>query len=195
MYRTSWQLLQQIRRSVIKYYVALTKNNIYNQEARASLSKFIKEYDLEQDLIKVKLNTIGNITFSTRHCTIFANEDSPWKLLGMEKDSPYSLIEKSGRMEVENRMLVHELHSESAFLYINIVHNSYINGKLSRNLSILPLYNREGGSYYEFNNPIYVPILIKEFSDILLEIRDMNGNHVPFKKGSKTVISLHLKKL
>ena len=47
---------------------------------------------------------------------------------------------------------------QPTFLYCNIVENSYINGKLSRNLSTIPLSMKAGLNFYEFSNPAYVPI-------------------------------------
>ena len=79
------------------------------------------------------------------------------------------------------------------FLYVNIVENSYINGKLSRNLSTIPLSLKRGWSYYELENPIYIPVDVKEFSKIVLELRDMNGDYVCFNSNTKTIATLHLK--
>lgn len=130
----------------------------------------------------------GKIVVSMLHMKIFVTKktDTPWSLLDIDMD-----LDKP-RVEIENRDLLKGI--ETAFLYVNIVENSYINGKLSRNLTILPLdVGSSKGLFYEFKHPNYVPIEIKEFSNILLEIRNMQGEYVPFRDKSRTVISLHLK--
>ena len=112
--------------------------------------------------------------------------DSPWNLLGISKDiQPNTLIE-IGNQDLLSNIL-------PAFLYVNIVENSYINGKLSRNLALVPLSLKGGCSFYEFSRPNYVPIVVKDFSDILLELRTMDGHYVPFNSNCKTVITLNLK--
>ena len=112
--------------------------------------------------------------------------DTPWNLVGVSRD-----LKPNTRLEIENRDLLCNI--EPAFLYANIVENSYINGKLSRNLALVPLSLKGGCSFYEFNHPNYVPIVVKNFSDILLELRTMDGHYVPFISNCKTVISLDLK--
>lgn len=110
---------------------------------------------------------------------------TPWELLGINTN-----INESNSVEVDNLDYSH--WTMPSFLYVNIVENSYINGKLSRNLSTIPLSLQRGWSYYEFNNPTYIPIDVKEFSKIVIEIRDMNGNHVCFNSNYRTVVTLHL---
>lgn len=107
---------------------------------------------------------------------------SPWDLLGI---SEHNLV-------FENKHL-QDADCEVTFLYANIIENSYINGKKSRNLAVLPLQKRNGYSSLSIVNPIYVPIEVKEFSDIVLELRDLNGELVDIDPNYKTVISLHLK--
>ena len=70
--------------------------------------------------------------------------------------------------------------------------NSYINGKKSRNLAILPLSIQRGYSFYEVKNPVYVPIEVHQFSEILLELRDLDGVLVAFNPKWNTAITLHL---
>ena len=187
-YTTTLQLMKQIKSSILTYYRDFDNFEIADIQTRAHFSKLINiEYNIEQNFMKIKSQG-SNLSVTIQNCTIIAAKDSPWSLIGITDDI-------SGKMELENQNISYELHSETAFLYINIVRNSYINGKLSRNLCALPLYNKAGGSYYEFKNPIYVPIVIKQFSDIVLEIRNMQGEYVPFENNINTVISLHLKRL
>ena len=112
--------------------------------------------------------------------------DSPWNLFGARKN-----MEPNKLIEFENQDLLSNV--VPAFLYVNIVENSYINGKLSRNLALVPLSLKGGCSFYEFNHPNYVPIIVKNFSDILLELRTMDGYYVPFNSNCKTVITLDIK--
>ena len=52
-----------------------------------------------------------------------------------------------------------------------------------------------GYSHHEFNNPIYVPIDVKQFSKIVIELRDMNGELIKFHPSFKTIINLHIKSI
>ena len=77
--------------------------------------------------------------------------------------------------------------------YLNIVENSFINGRKSRILCICPLQFRSGYSFYEFQNPTYVPIEVREFSDISLSIRDFNGKLISFSNKFDTVVTLEMR--
>jgi hypothetical protein len=48
-------------------------------------------------------------------------------------------------------------------------------------------------SFYEFNNPVYIPIDVKQFSKIIFELRDINGRLITFDPNFKTIINLHIK--
>ena len=115
-------------------------------------------------------------------------KDHPWSLLGIKND-----IKKDSKTATENIDLLTGVHP--AILYANIVENSYINGIKSRNLAILPLNSERGYSYYEFKNPVYVPIEVHQFSEIFLEIRDLNGKFVKFNPKWNTLVTLHLKSI
>ena len=112
--------------------------------------------------------------------------NSSWNLFGVNKDIRPNIL-----LEIENHDLLSGI--VPAFLYVNIVENSYINGNLSRNLALVPLSLKGGCSFYEFKHPNYVPIVVKNFSDILLELRTTAGHYVPFNSNCKTVITLDLK--
>ena len=85
--------------------------------------------------------------------------------------------------------------TEMCFMYLNIVRSSYINGRKSRLLSVFPIHARNGYSYYEFTNPTYVPIEVREFSDITIKLRNIKGNILHISNKFDTVVSLHVKKL
>ena len=79
--------------------------------------------------------------------------------------------------------------------YLNIVENSFINGIKSRILCICPFQFSPGYSFYEFQNPTYVPIEVKEFSNISLSILDFNGKFMSFSNKFDTVITLEMRPL
>ena len=60
---------------------------------------------------------------------------------------------------------------------------------------MVPIRLNEDWSYHEFAHQNYVPIDIKEFSKILLEIRDINGKYVKFDPRYKTIITLRTKSI
>ena len=131
-------------------------------------------------------SSIMKVTPSNVLIYVAEKVNSPWNLFGVNKDIQPNIL-----LEIENQDLL--LNIVPAFLYVNIVENSYINGKLSRNLALVPLSLKGGCSFYEFKHPNYVPIVVKNFSSILLELRTMNGDYVPFTSNCKTVITLDLK--
>ena len=135
--------------------------------------------------VKPRKNSI-EISVSNINILVKNKFETPWRLLGINND-----LKDLNNIEIDKLDFTHD--KMPSFLYVNIVENSYINGKLSRNLSTVPLSLKRGWSFYEFQNPIYIPIDVKEFSKIKLDLLDMNGNHVCFKANYKTVITLHLK--
>ena len=148
--------------------------------------RFRRREDIGLEIVSNPRNAPVKVTPSNILIYVAKKLDSPWNLLGINKDmKPAELI------EIENKDLLSNILP--AFLYVNIVENSYINGKLSRNLALVPLSLKGGCSFYEFSRPNYVPIVVKDFSDILLELRTMDGHYVPFNLNCKTVITLDLK--
>jgi len=138
------------------------------------------------DIVANPKNPVIKVTPTNILIYVVGKLDSPWNLFDVRKN-----IEPNELTEFETRDLLSNI--VPAFLYVNIVENSYINGKLSRNLALVPLSLKRGCSFYEFTHPNYVPIVIKDFSDILLELRTMEGGYVPFNSNCNTVITLDLK--
>ena len=127
-------------------------------------------------------------TVNLKNITIHVNQpDSPWGIIGVKED----LVEKSPSLE--NIDLSIEM--KPSFLYASIVENSYINDQKSRNLAVIPLTTSTGYTFHEFKSPVYVPIEVREFSSILLELRDLDGKFVKFNPKSKTVLTLHMKSI
>ena len=159
-----------------------------------AIDTIIREYFGRKQGVRIGLDIVFNrlkgsiIKVTPSNVLIYVAEkaNSPWNLFGISKDVQPNIL-----LEIENQDLLS--NTVPAFLYVNIVENSYINGKLSRNLALVPLSLKGGCSFYEFKHPNYVPIVVKNFSDILLELRTMDGHYVPFSSTCKTVITLDLK--
>ena len=125
------------------------------------------------------------ITISMAGARLFVKEakDSPWSLLGVDEDkfSSFSIP------------YVNYFYSSCpAFVYASIIENSYINGKLSRNLAVIPIRKSYQWSLYQPQHLNYVPISTKEFSSILIEIRDLKGKYVAFNPARKTIVTLRI---
>lgn len=146
-----------------------------------SVKGVITMQNFDQSMQAFKLNLDGIIIHVTNH------QDSPWDILGVYED--FSATTKAPIMV--NRDLLGMI--EPAILYANIVENSYINSKKARNLAVLPLKIQKGYTYHEFTEPVYVPIEVQQFSNILLEIRDLDGKFVKFNPRWNTVITIRLK--
>ena len=112
------------------------------------------------------------------------NEDTPWKIIGVKSKEDFSKSIKN---------VNYSQNLSPAFLYVNIIENSYINGRLSRILSMVPISMKSNWSYYEFSFPNYVPIDVKEFSKIHIQINDLRGKLVEFNPEYKTIITLSLR--
>ena len=141
------------------------------------------------DIDKSELDAGGNgfISITPRHMLLNVNKETPWSIF----ISSNTVLEEDVSFRVRNVDFTKTI--QPTFLYSNIVENSYINGKLSRNLSTIPLTMNNGWNFYEFHNPTYVPIDVKEFSKIIIELRDMNGEFIKFDPAFKTIINLHIK--
>ena len=114
----------------------------------------------------------------------FNHDDTPFNIIGLEKKEDF---------ETSIKNINYSQNLSPAFLYVNIVENSYINGRLSRVLSMVPISMKSSWSYYEFSFPNYVPIEVKEFSKIHIEIMDLHGKLVEFNPQYKTIITLSLR--
>ena len=110
--------------------------------------------------------------------------DTPWALMGVHEDqyARFTVVDK-------------DFHCNNfpTFAYANIIENSYINGKLSRNLGVVPIKSAPQWSLYEPTNANYVPINVKEFSKILIELRDIKGQYIQFNPMFKTVMTLSIR--
>ena len=169
-YRNSFEIIHKIVKMVNK------DRRIFKATDGCCLS--IKDPTTDYFTLKFNQSYIGEIYLITK------NKNSPWHLLNVNERIDDSRL-------FVNQDLLEGI--EPAFLYVNVIENSYINGKKSRNLSFLPLQKSKNFKFYEFNNPIYVPIEVKEFSNIFLEIRDLKGEYVDFNNKWNTVISLQIR--
>ena len=145
-----------------------------------------KPLRLEIDESSLDDNNEGFIYVTPKNMKLIVNQNTPWKMMGIASDIP-----ENGLIEIQN--VIYSKTTQPAFLYSNIVENSYINGKLSRLLSIIPLSMKSHWSFYEFNNPVYIPIDVKQFSKIIFELRDINARLIAFDPNFKTIINLHIK--
>ena len=128
---------------------------------------------------------IINIEITNLYMVIEGVKNTPWMLMGVHED------QYSERFTINDS----NFHCSDfpGFVYANIIENSYINGRLSRNLGLVPIKTAPQWSLYEPAHPNYVPINIKQFSTILIELRDIKGQFIKFNPNFKTVISLSIR--
>ena len=141
---------------------------------------------LEIDESLLDDNNEGFIYATPKNIKLVVEQNTPWKMMGINSDMTENRV-------IEIRNVIYSKTNQPAFLYSNIVENSYINGKLSRLLSIIPLHMKSHWGFYEFNKPVYVPIDVKQFSKIIFELRDINGKLITFDSKFKTILNLHIK--
>lgn len=164
-YDTSISLLWVIA-SLIRDSLGLTKKR---EAMNPTLDKMY-------NIVFVELNEI--------YLVVEGTTDTPWSLLNVHEDHYESFT-------VQNSDL--RCTEFPAMLYANIVGNSYTDGKLSRNLGVVPIKYKEGWSFYRPANPHYVPIIVREFSKIIIVLRDINGNYVKFNPLYKTILTLNVR--
>lgn len=85
----------------------------------------------------------------------------------------------------------------SAFLYANVIENSYINNIPSRLLAIIPMRSgysdgTTGYHFHEFNSPTYYNFGIREFSNVLFELRDVKGQLIDIHHDFNTTLVLEV---
>ena len=142
---------------------------------------------IEIDESEMDITGNGFIGIKPKAMHLIFKKDTPWYIFTKED----YVLRDGETLRIKN--IDYHKTIQPTFLYSNIVESSYINGKLSRNLSTIPLSMNSGWNFHEFNNPVYVPIDVKEFTNIIIELRDMNGDYIKFDPGFKTIINLHIK--
>ena len=131
-------------------------------------------YDKHRQIVQLRLNNLY----------LRNTSDSPWGLLGVKSDI-------SSTHHLNN--ILFEGQQIPVFVYINIIENSYINGKLSRIASVIPLRSNPGWSFFQQAHPSFVSINVKEFSSILIELRDISGEFLEFNPSFKTIVTLKVR--
>ena len=129
-------------------------------------------------------NSFGKITIIPPiHIIILVNDNQRiWSLINAHKTDNEIWV-YAGVLEERTGM---------AFIYMNIVENSYINGKKSRVLNAFPVESRSGYTHHEFKNLTYIPIEVKEFTEIEIELRDVRGKLLKIDNSYDTIISMHI---
>ena len=153
----------------------------------ASLIKDILGLSKKRDGLNPTLDKMYNfisVEMTGIYLLVEGVTDSPWSLLGVHAD-------QYDNFTVMNK----DLHSTEfpAIVYANIVENSYVNGKSSHKLGIIPIKNKVGWSFYRPTNPTYVPITVREFSKIRIMLRDIDNEYIRFNPFYKTVITLNIR--
>lgn len=95
------------------------------------------------------------------------------------------------------------IRTDLAFLYSSIVENSLIDAKQSRLLTTIPITSRRGYNYFQFVNPIYKLISVRQFMEISFKILDKKSQPFQFNlygddanSGNpeyNTILNLHIR--
>ena len=177
--------------SIVKAIALQFKEEFGENPFRRRKPKLVKPVHppyIEIDKSELDTNGNGYFTIKPHHMNlVFQPGLTPWSVF---ESRSFVLLNKE-TLRIKN--VDYSKTIQPTFLYSNIVENSYINGKLSRNLSTIPLTMNSGWNFHEFRNPTYVPIDVKEFSKIIIELRDMDGKYIKFDPAFKTIINLHIK--
>ena len=125
--------------------------------------------------------------------TMYLELASELDIIMNQEESPLTLIE----VKIRNRTVSVSCgfiptQVEMCFVYLNIVQNSFINGRKSRLLCICPIESKKGYTFFEFSNPTYVPIEVREFSNITINLMNVKGQFISLSNRYDTVITLHM---
>ncbi len=159
-------------------------------------------YDLCEDVLSTVADKINEYleghgfkfrcSTSKAYGIMYLEMPTELRIVSDKDESPLTLIEA----KMEDRIVTVSGHIpaqvEMCFVYLNIVQNSFINGRKSRLLCICPIESKKGYSFFEFSNPTYVPIEIREFSNITITLRNVKGQLVSLSNRFDTVITLHM---
>ena len=181
-YQTSFDLLRAIEKSVKE---AIIEHEVKNMLELMDVDFINTTTDELQILATITTGKdAGRLKVVSKNIKFQAyGNETPWSLLAIE----------DGQLNAPLDNYIINNGSSVGLLYANIVENSYINGKLSRFLNVVPLKNNIGYSNHEFVSPNFVPINVKEFNNVKLELADFNGNFLEFDPKYKTIISLKIR--
>ena len=150
---------------------------------------------LEHTKIEYELDTEIVILDMEAHDHLYLTKDerpNVLSLLDLYNISPTEKVELQG-YEVKNGYFTNNF---PAFVYANVIENSYINGEPSRLLAVIPIQsglnsgNETGYHFYEFSSPVYYNFGIREFSHIAFYILDMDGKLIEFDPAFQTIMNL-----
>lgn len=171
------EIFYQIYRAINDYLIELDQKD-NNVPQRCTYDANDKANDaLHIDLPSNKFTIID---------VIVLEDHGPWSLINAYKVDDVISMPNATIEEVD-------IPNEMGFIYMNIVENSLINGEKSRLLSVFPIETKAGYTYFQFQHPIYVPIEVKEFSEIDIELRGIKGRLLDINRSFDTVISMHIK--
>ena len=144
----------------------------------------------------VKWNLSARCHLAKEEGKLILTLPSNLEFIGGASETPFTLIEANIRDNVviaRDRDIPDD--TVMCFMYVSIIEQSYINGKKSRILSVLPLKSCRGYSFYQNRIPTYVPVEVRQFADISISLRDIRGELIEMDNSQDTIISLHLKSL
>ena len=94
--------------------------------------------------------------------------------------------------------------TDLAFLYCSIVENSLVNNEETRVLTTISITSRRGYNYFQFAQPIYRSISVRQFMDISFHILDVNKYYMNFNlfgddvdkvnRKYPTILKLHIRR-
>ena len=80
------------------------------------------------------------------------------------------------------------------YVYVDILNYQITGNTKTQLIKVLPVEGKHGQTIYRsFDSPTYLPIGVKEFEDIRVDIRDGSGRKVQFESG-RVIINLHFRK-
>lgn len=162
------------------------------EEIAKSLNNYLDKKDFDMKLVDLKYDPNYDsveLLFDHKKLRILRgqNQQSILDLLDLPDEVFESLSSKNCNFSTHF----------PAFVYVSVVENSMINQNPSRLLSIVPMTSgytdgSQGYHHYEFSNPIFHDFEIREFSDILYEIRGPDSKLIEFKNEFPTILSLQV---
>ena len=169
-----------------------------------------KKLDLEVTNMEIKIDSMDR---KIDQFTLVLERMNENITADKEPDGSTYSIDKS-QMTSRNRenLLVTEVSvpmspivkTDLAFLYCSIVENSLVNNEETRVLTTIPITSKRGYNYFQFAQPIYRSISVRQFMDISFHILDVNENYMNFNlygddvdkvnRKYPTILNLHIRR-
>ena len=165
----------------------LVMQSVVKQLWASKLNSLVKfKYNNITNKVSVKFeDSIERVYISKRLSVMLGFEEEILSFKGYLKTPEYLVAEHGPDLN---------LGVSTLYVYCDIVHPQFIGNKYAPLLRIVHVQGEHGTTIDKtFQSPHYLPVLVKDFSQLHIDIKSDAGQDIKFESG-KTVVILHFKK-